>query len=187
MAEAMASGRLRTRAHGIDAPPRRVAPARPLLWGAEDLLRWVITVGLGGIVVVVAWYVAAGQATFSQQVAPLDAAIAGLLLSGIGNLAWLLHGRRALGERRALLLPDVAPATTVDAPALPDETEAELVAAATPPAGTVLAGEVFLAGAGMERYHRPDCALAAGRTGWTTATRQEHEAEGRRPCGVCRP
>jgi hypothetical protein len=61
------------------------------------------------------------------------------------------------------------------------------VAAATPPAGTVLAGEVFLAGAGMERYHRPDCALAAGRTGWTTATRQEHEAAGRRACGVCRP
>ncbi|HEY6471617.1 MAG TPA: hypothetical protein VIY26_01910 [Acidimicrobiales bacterium] len=187
MAEVAAGGRLRTRAQVIDAAPRRVAPARPLLWGAEDLLRWVITAGLGGIVVVVAWYVAAGQATFSQQVAPLDAAIAGLLLSGIGNLAWLLHGRRALGERRRLLLPDVAPATTIDAPAVPVEAESELLAAATPPAGTVLAGDVFLAGAGMERYHRPGCALAAGRTGWTTATRQEHEAAGRRACGVCRP
>jgi hypothetical protein len=188
MAEAVAGGRLRTRAHGVDAPSRRVAPARPLLWGAEDLLRWVITVGLGGIVVVVAWYVAAGQATFSQQVAPLDAAIAGVLLSGIGNLAWLLHGRRALGERRALLLPDVAPASTVEeATPVPIPAEEELAVATTPPAGTALAGEVFLAGAGMERFHRPDCALATGRAGWTTATRQEHEAAGRRACGVCRP
>jgi hypothetical protein len=188
MTEAVASGRLRTRAHGIEVPPRRVAPARPLLWGAEDFLRWVITVGLGGIVVVVAWYVAAGQSTFSQQVAPLDAALAGLLLSGIGNLAWLLHGRRALGERRRLLLPDVAPATTVgEALQAPVEEEPGLVAAATPPAGTISAGEVFLAGAGMERYHRPDCALAAGRAGWTTATRLEHEAAGRKACGVCRP
>src|SRR5580704_2280096 len=84
---------------------RRAAPAVPsVLWGAEDLLRWVITVGLGGIVVAVSWYVCAGDLQFSQQVGPIDAAIAGLLLSGIGNLAWLVHGRRALGERRRALL-----------------------------------------------------------------------------------
>ena len=187
MADAVAGGRLRTRARAIDASPRRVAPPRPLLWGAEDLLRWVITVGLGGIVVAVAWYVAAGDASFSQQVGPVDAALAGLLLSGIGNLAWLLHGRRALGERRRLLLPDLAPAAAVNAPAKSDDAEAGPDALATPPAGTASVEEVFLAGEGMERYHRPDCALAAGRTGWTTATRREHEAAGRRPCGVCRP
>ena len=67
--------------------------------------------GLGGIVIAVAWYVAAGEATFAQQVGPVDAALAGLLLSGVGNLAWLLHGRRTLGERRRLLLPDIVAAT----------------------------------------------------------------------------
>jgi hypothetical protein len=180
MAEALAGGRLQARARITDAP-RRAAPAQPLLWSAEDLLRWVITVGLGGIVVVVSWYVAAGEATFSQQVGPIDAALAGLMLSGIGNLAWLLHGRRSLGERRRLLLPDIAEATTrMAAPAL-------LVAATSAPALATAVEEVFLAGEGMERYHRLDCALATGRTAWTTATRRVHEDAGRQPCGICRP
>src|SRR6185437_4675303 len=105
-------------------------------------------------------------ASFGQQVGPLDAALAGLLLSGVGNLVWLLHGRRAVGERRRLLLPDVAASAA-----------AHVVVAVPPPspASTATEADVFLAGEGMERFHRPGCALAAGRTGWTTATRQEHE------------
>jgi hypothetical protein len=180
MAEAVAPTRLRTRPSSIDAP-RQVVRARPLLWGAEDLLRWAITTGLGGIVIAVGWYIAAGEATFAQQVGPLDAALAGLLLSGLGNLVWLLHGRRALGERRRLLLPDVADVTAGAA--------ARGIAVGAPLTATseTAVADVFLAGEGMERFHRPGCALAAGRTGWTTATRQEHEEAGRRPCGVCRP
>jgi hypothetical protein len=180
MAEAVAHGRLRPRAPTTDAS-RQAALTRPLLWGAEDLLRGAITTGLGGIVIVVAWYVAAGEATFAQQVGPIDAALAGLVLSGMGNLAWLLHGRRALGERRQLMLPDVAAATPM-APAQP-----LVVGPLSSSAATAAADDVFLAGEGMERFHRPNCALAAGRTGWTTATRREQEAAGRRPCGVCRP
>ncbi len=48
------------------------------------------------------------------------------------------------------------------------------------PSTPTAAEEVFLAGEGMERYHRSDCALAAGRSGWTTATRRGHE-DGRPP------
>jgi hypothetical protein len=177
MADTAAGSRFRTKSRTIGVP-RRAAPTNPLLWSAEDLLRWLITIGLGGIVVAVAWYIAAGEATFSQQVGPIDAALAGLVLAGLGNVTWLLHGRRALGERRRLLLPDVAAATHV-------VVTAQRVAGDPSPTG---AGEdVFLAGEGMDRYHRPDCALAAGRTGWSTATRLHHEAAGRRPCGVCRP
>jgi hypothetical protein len=179
MTDTAAGGRLRTKAR-TSSVSRRAAPANPLLWSVEDLLRWVITVGLGGIVVAVAWYVAAGEATFSQQVGPIDAALAGLVLTGLGNVTWLLHGRRALGERRRLLLPDVAAAATTRV-----AVTARRVAGDPSPTGTV--EEVFLAGEGMERYHRPDCAMAAGRTGWSTATRHNHEAAGRRPCGVCRP
>jgi hypothetical protein len=178
MTEAVAHGRLRTRALSIDAS-RRVTPARPLLWGAEDLLRWAITTSLGGIVIAVAWYIAAGEATFGQQVGPLDAALAGLLLSAVGNLVWLLRGRRALGERRRLLLPDLAGATASD--------DAHAVVVGPKPENATTVDAVFLAGEGMERFHRPECALAAGRTGWTTATRQAHEDAGRRPCGICRP
>lgn len=180
MAELAARARLRTRARSLDQS-RRAASARPVLWGAEDLLRWVIAAGLGGIVIAVGWYIAAGEATFGQQVGPLDAALAGLFLSAVGNLGWLLRGRRALGERRKLLLPNVVgTAASEVAPAV-------VVHPVLSPSSAASASEVFLAGEGMERYHRPDCALAAGRTGWTTATRREHEVAGRRPCGVCRP
>ena len=83
-----------------------------------------------------------------------------------------LAAARPPRPRRAplLLLPDVAPATRIDDPAVPVETEAEPWPRPLRRREPCSAGEVFLAGAGMERYHRPDCALAAGRTGWTTAT-----------------
>ncbi len=180
MANAVAGARIRTTTRTLGVSRRR-ASAPSVLWGAEDLLRWVITLGLGGIVIVVCWYIAAGQATFSQQVGPLDAAVAGLLLAGIGNLAWLIHGRRALGERRRLLLPDVAEAVAHSAQ------PAQTVVAEPVSAAEAALEQVFLAGEGMERYHRPGCALASGRTGWTTATRREHELAGRRRCGVCQP
>jgi hypothetical protein len=161
----------------------QAAPQGAVFWRAEDLLRWGITVGIGGIVIAVAWYICAGDATFSQQVGPADAAVAGLLVAGVGNATWLLKGRRALGERRRSLLPDLPPreaaSTEVADEAAPSRTTDETPAVTEP--GLLVAGE------GMQRYHRADCALAAGRTEWTAASRVEHESAGRRPCGVCRP
>ncbi|MGP0032697.1 MAG: hypothetical protein ACLPVF_19610 [Acidimicrobiales bacterium] len=181
---------------------RRPAPAaavprvsRPAPWSAEDFIRWVIAVALGGIVVAVSWYVCAGYASFYRQIGPLDAAVAGVLLSGLGNVMWLLRGRRAVGERRRALLPD----------AIPDAIGDSIEAAISGPVGAVRkvsgdvggaeprlitekmeTGELFVSGEGLLRYHRPDCALAADRR-WAGATRSEQEAAGRLPCGVCRP
>jgi hypothetical protein len=170
----------------------RTAPARAtettprgaLFWRAEDLLRWGITVGLGGIVIAVAWYICSGDATFGQQVGPADAAVAGLLVAGVGNATWLLKGRRALGERRRALLPDVAPPEATDVDLATEHQAPSLTTAETP---AVAEAGLLVAGEGMERYHRADCALAAGRTGWKAMTRHQHESEGRRPCGVCQP
>jgi hypothetical protein len=124
-------------------------------------------VGIGGIVVAVSWYVCAGDVSFSQQIGPADAAVAGLLLAGIGNVGWLLRGRRILGERRRALLPDVP---------------ARVAVGTVRPVGAHHeedAGALYVAGDGME--------LASGRHDWTAKTRAEHEVAGRRPCGVCRP
>jgi hypothetical protein len=187
MTDAAAGRRIGVRTRPLETR-RRTAPTVPsVLWGAEDLLRWVITVGLGGIAVAVSWYVCAGDLQFSQQVGPIDAAMAGLLLAGVGNLAWLLHGRRALGERRRALLADVT-LGGLDQPA-PVGTRRRLGSASRTmtPVASAADESLFVAGEGMERFHRPDCALAAGRTGWSTLPRQEHEAAGRRPCGVCHP
>jgi len=160
-------------------------PTRRLLWGPDDLLRWAFAIFAGATVIGVAWYVCAGDLSLKQQIGPTDAAVAGLLLSGLGNATWLLRGRRAVGERRRTLLPDPAAQVqrvrqargSVPAPVLPPNSGA----------APVIAAEVFLAGPDMERFHRPNCALAAGRSGWTTMTRQEHMAAGRKPCGVCDP
>jgi hypothetical protein len=38
----------------------------------------------------------------------------------------------------------------------------------------------------MTRYHRPDCELVVGKE-VVTAGRNEHAAQGRRPCAVCEP
>jgi hypothetical protein len=174
MAQVAAGGRLEQSRYEVGAS--RAAPApRPVLWRPEDLLRWALTVGIGGIVVAVSWYVCAGDVSFSQQIGPADAAVAGLLLAGIGNVGWLLRGRRILGERRRALLPDVP---------------ARVAVGTVRPVGAHHeedAGALYVAGDGMERFHRPDCLLASGRHDWTAKTRAEHKVAGRRPCGVCRP
>jgi hypothetical protein len=183
MAETLSGRRLRTRSAPKGAPRRVAVAGPPVLWSAEDLLRWVITVSIGGVVVVASWYVCAGDTTFSQQIGPTDAALAGLLLAAVGNLVWLLHGRRALGERRRVLLPDVGEATEPSRRRVLQERE-DLPSV---PVGAHNEEVVLVAGEHMERFHRPECPLASGRTGWAAMTRQDHESAGRRPCGVCRP
>jgi hypothetical protein len=154
---------------------RATAPGRTL-WAAEDLIRLVLALGVGAVVVVVAWYICSGDASFNRQIGPLDAAVGGLVFAGLGNVMWLLRGRRALGERRRALLADVA--DTVISPRS---------ITGVPGAGTVADDVgVFVAGDGLLRFHHANCPLAAGRE-WVAASRLDHETAGRLPCGVCTP
>jgi hypothetical protein len=158
------------------------------LWGAEDFLRWVLAVGVGGIVIIVAWYMCSGDASFNQQIGPTNIAVAGMVLAGLGNAIWLLRGRRTLGERRRALLGDPYPGARMG------ESMGAVtgVSGAPSPSGaaTTLAGmvepQLFVAGADLALFHRPECALAEGRR-WDAATRDEQTGAGRRACGVCRP
>jgi hypothetical protein len=156
----------------------RRTTTRGVLWSAEDLIRWVLGASAGGIVIVVSWYVCSGDAAFDRQIGPLDAAMAGLVFAGLGNVMWLLRGRRALGERRQVLLPDL-PAVGA-ATERPADAEVGAAGSAEPE------GDLFVGGEGMMRFHRPDCPLAVGRS-WAVATRQVHEEAGRLRCGVCDP
>jgi hypothetical protein len=147
------------------------------LWGADDVIRYVLAIGAAGVAVVVSWYICSGDDSFNRQIGPLDAAVAGLVLAGLGNVLWLLRARRAVGERRRALL---------------GEPRAEVFALGSVGGKEGVAGPVavesdlFVAGEGMARFHRPGCALAAGRP-WSLSTRLEHQDRGRLPCGVCRP
>jgi hypothetical protein len=150
-------------------------PSSRTLWAAEDFIRLVLALGVGGIVVGVAWYICSGDASFNQQIGPLDAAVGGLIFAGGGNVMWLLRGRRALGERRRALMPDPEAAILV---VVPDRQVST--------AGLADPSDLLLAGDGLVRFHRATCPLASGRS-WTPMTRGEHEGLGRQPCGVCKP
>jgi hypothetical protein len=156
------------------------APQRAL-WKPDDLLRWGFMLAVGAVAIGVSWYVCAGDSNFNQQIGPADAAIGGLLVTGLGNATWLLRGRRALGERRRALLGDGAP---VAAELTVRRVEMARAGTESGPSDT---GELYVAGVGLERYHRSDCALASGREAWQAMTRQGHETAGRRPCDVCQP
>jgi len=164
------AGRRPTSGEASTATP----PSSRTLWAAEDLIRLVLALLVGGIVVGVAWYICSGDARFNQQIGPLDAAVGGLIFAGGGNVMWLLRGRRALGERRRALMPDL------EAAILPAGSVRPVATSPSDPSDLLVAGD------GLVRYHRAACPLASGRS-WTGMTRGEHDAMGRQPCGVCQP
>ena len=145
-------------------------------WGVEDLFRWVLFVGAGLTMVLVAWFSASGEARFgSEQIQMLDLAVAGLVLTCVGHVLWVSIGRRAVGERRRLLLG-----------------EGTLLGIRADGAGVVAGarvvdeGDTLVAGLGTRLFHRATCTLADGR-GWPPKSRDEHLLADRVPCGVCRP
>jgi hypothetical protein len=122
----------------------------------------------------VGWYLASGEIKYSRQIGPANLAVAGLLVAGAGHVAYLMRGRRAVGERRRRLLGDPTLAPAGRAAATPAALHLDGAASET------------TAGDGMMRYHRKGCPLAAGRN-WAVRSAEEQEAAGRIPCGACRP
>jgi hypothetical protein len=141
-------------------------PDRPLPWRLGDLLGLYVTVSIGGILLLLAWWGASGTGKFSSQIVWVNVAIVGLVVAGSGGAVWLLTGRRAVGERAEALLPlgaaSFVPETDVDG-----DGARRLVAAPR-----------------MTRYHRDGCQLVAGKD-LRVASEAEHRAAGRRPCGMC--
>jgi hypothetical protein len=152
---------------------RMSSPARlTLVVSGPDLVRWAVAVGAGAVAWAVAWYLASAKVSYSQQVPFLDLAIGGLILAAIANLGILVRARRAVGARRRALLGE--PGATA---------EVVIEARAAEPGPT---SSTLVAGATTTRFHRSDCPLATGRD-WPAASREQHEAAGRQPCGLCRP
>lgn len=146
---------------------------RPGPWTVDAVLRVVAINAMAGVACVIAYLMVAERAGVEEQLILVNVAVAALVASGCVNVAWLLRGRRAVGLRYRELFGRLG--TAVDAAPSPGVTttaDADVAA--------------FIAGEGLIRYHRPGCALAAGRD-WPSGTRVSHEEEGRQPCGVCRP
>jgi hypothetical protein len=136
-------------------------------WSADQLLRAVGLAGVGLVMCVVAWGVASGKACLGDQVGWVSVGVGGLVVAFFGQAAWLLNGRRSLGERSMHLLgrPPTRAAARVGVRSLSQQ---------------------LVGGEGLRWYHRADCPLARGQ-GWPVSSLAVQEAAGREPCGVCRP
>jgi hypothetical protein len=125
-----------------------------------------VVTAVGALVWIVGYAQVSGRASAEAQIAPLNLAVLGVLVTGASPCLWFFRGRRAVQDRRRLLLgvdPDPAPCCA----ALDLVTLDQFV------------GSVSF-------FHRADCAMADER-GWSAAPRAAHEDAGRTPCGVCAP
>jgi len=147
---------------------RPTAPVRqPFPWDVPDLFRWFALLSLSLVGIVVAWWCASGTATFNRQLTWLNVGVAAVIIGGLGNMTWLLQGRRALALRRRDVLTAIAAAEGTTRPIAVDGDDGKCVAVA-----------------GTTRYHRLGCAAIAGKTVRTMSV-AKHERAGRRPCGLC--
>jgi hypothetical protein len=132
-------------------------------WSAKDRQLLVLRLGAGAVVVLAAWFFAAGETDPADQLPFVSLALLGALLGMWGVFSWVTRGRRLVGQRARFLL-GAAPVTNID----------------------LASAEVLVAGGARHWFHRADCLLAASR-GWPAASRSAHESAGRRPCPACKP
>jgi hypothetical protein len=143
-------------------------------WTRIDAVRTAALGAVGAVVWAVGWFGVSAEPALEDQIAPMNLAVVGVVLIGIGYSSWFLAGRRAVGTRRRAVLALVPEAAAAPTP----------VAAGTAGRAGTAPVDGFL---GSERlYHRPDCAMTTDRA-WEVQPRAVHERAGRTPCGVCRP
>lgn len=88
----------------MTASARRTWPWRP-----GDLVALYLANLVGAAVLTVAWLEASGYVSLQHQVPWLDAAIAGVIVAAVGNVSWLLVGRRSVGKLRRQLTSRLEP------------------------------------------------------------------------------
>jgi hypothetical protein len=136
-------------------------------WSPAESLRWAALGVFGLAAWIVAWWSAAHKASFNDQIPWATVAVAGFILVAYADVTWLLRARNAIVQRREALLPADPPSLATVVPL------------------AVASGSV-VGGPGLDRFHRADCPLAAGK-GWPTIDVDAARGEGRRACGVCAP
>lgn len=138
-------------------------PSPAPLWSRRDAGKLGALLAVGGILVVLSWFFAAGRPDAGDQLVFVSLALLGALVGMAGVLRWVVRGRRIISARRGLLLGTAPAAPTEAARAV------ELVAG---PRG--------------KWFHRADCLLVDGRN-WAASPRAAHEKAGRKACPGCRP
>jgi hypothetical protein len=118
---------------------------------------------------VVGWSAVSARADFVDQLPWAVVGLVGLLVAFCAQAVFVLRVRRVVAVRLRSRFGHGVKAARHDRP------------------GLVQAGDVDLvAGEGLRRYHRSDCALAREQR-WPEKAEAAHRAAGLLPCGVCRP
>ena len=142
-------------------------PAVAVPWQRRDRSLLAALGALGFGLLAVSWTGVSGTTRFSTQVAWVNVGGAGLLAVILGCALFVKAGRRQV-VRRLNVAPFVRRTVSVNGPA----------------AGASGGLESFVWATGMNRYHRSDCPAVQGKS-VMSAGADAHEAEGRRPCGMC--
>lgn len=156
-----------------------VVPRR-MPWTVEDLMRTYLGNAIGLVAVLTSWYGVSGTAVPARSVRWLVVGIAGVIALGTVNGLWLLAGRRAVGERSALVhagIEELLPALSRTPAMSPAVAPVTSVATDMAPEGALVTV------AGGTRYHRSDCQLVVGKD----LVRGAEVLAARTPCGVCAP
>jgi hypothetical protein len=143
--------------------------AGPWHRGEQLRLAFLTLLSSGGLAL--SWWMVAGTADGSSQLAWIEAGIVALLLGAVAEAVWLSVGHRAVSRRRRVVCAGLA----------------ELARALeTRRLDSVPADGRVCAGARMTRHHRGDCPLVQGKAVvWSSV--EDSLRAGRRPCGVCTP
>lgn len=145
---------------------------RAVPWRDRDVVT-VCGTSLAGIALIVtAWFGASATVSTARQAAWTNLGVAGFAVGAGGLCLWLLRARRTLGERRVTLI--------ALAPADDDEDTRPRPTPRTRSTDDTLALPLVRA-EGMDRTHRPDCPLVAGKEVTPAAVGAGE------PCGVCAP
>jgi hypothetical protein len=137
-------------------------------WRSTHAVKTAVLIAVGIMLWAIGWYQVAGRTTMKAQAGPMNLAIVGVVVAGVGQALWILDGRRRVGLRRRVL---IGSALRRPRP--------------TSTAQDTAAGPLYSA-EGLHLYHRKDCPMGDGRE-WSPMTRGSQEATGRTPCGVCKP
>ncbi len=156
-------------------PP--VATRRPLgpppIWTRAQQVVLATTALVGAVVLIISWIGASGTTDWDDQVRWTAIGAIGAAIGAFAGGCWLMVGFAAVKYRARFL-------TSVLAPAVRGERTGAAPSDARSSRGTAVSAD------SMTRYHDPDCYLVRGKP-TQVARIDELEAQGRRPCGVCKP
>lgn len=156
-------------------PGRRTCP-----WSGGQFAAVVAANALALGLALVGWFYSSGKVHADDQIGWLNVSFAGVVLAIGANGFFLARGRQTVRLAMPVALDRTSGSRGWHAP-VSDSNGSAAVHSALPPSS-----EWFVAIAGTQRYHRPECALVAGKA-TQEATAGHFAGAGRVPCEVCGP